>query len=169
LRPYLVGMRNLLTKHGSRSRRGQSLVEFALILPFLLAFAGAGTDLARAYQAWLTLESAARNAAEYAATSSVDASGAQTDAQRIVCLESQRLPGFIAGTGVNPTQTCSAPSVTATFTTSSTDLGASPKNPIGTAVVHVSLPFKTLIPYPFLPNGVMTLSADRTYSVVRGR
>jgi len=88
-------MRNPISKHRSRSRRGQSLVEFALILPFLLAFAGAGTDLARAYQAWLTVESATRNAAEYAATSSVDASDAQTDAQRIVCLESHHVPGFV--------------------------------------------------------------------------
>ena len=146
------------------------MVEFALILPFLLAFAGAGTDLARAYQAWLTLESAARNAAEYAATSSTDATAAQTDAQRIVCLEAQKVPGYVAGTGPKPLETCTAPTVTVTWSTSSDpSVGGNTRNPVGTARVQVSIPFQTLIPYPFLPSGSLTLSADRTYSVVRGR
>ena len=163
-------MRNPLAARRSRSRRGQSLVEFALILPFLLAFAGAGTDLARAYSAWLTLESAARNAAEYTATSSTDATDAQTDAQRIVCLESQKIPGFAAGTGAKPLETCTSPTVTVTWSTSSSQsVGGSTKYPVGTARVQVSIPFSTLIPYPFLPQGSLSLSADRTYSVVRGR
>ena len=162
-------MRKLIHPRRNPSRRGQSLVEFALILPFLLAFAGAGTDLARAYQAWLTVESAARNAAEYAATTSVDAAGAQADGQRIVCLEAQHEPGFVAGTGPNPVATCTAPLVTVTWSSSTTATGASVKNPIVTAQVHVALGFQTLIPYPMLPQGVMNLTADRTFSVVRGR
>jgi len=164
-------MVNLL-KLGRRrrgSRRGQSLVEMALILPFLLAFAGGAADFARAYQAWLTVESASRDAAEFVATNSADAAAATTDARRIVCLEAQSVPGFVPGTGPTPLETCTAPSVTATLSTSTTAVGASTKNPIGTGHVTVSLSFQTLFPYPFLPQGSVTLSADRTYSIVRGR
>ena len=54
-------------RHGAS--RGQSVAEFALLLPVLLAFLGMTIDFARVYQAWITLESATRDAAEYAATS----------------------------------------------------------------------------------------------------
>ena len=153
-----------------RSARGQSLVEMALILPFLLAFAGGATDLARVYQAQLTLESAVRNAAEYVATTSVDSGAAALDAQRIVCLEASKVPGFVAGSGPKPLETCSAPAVTVpTFAISTTATGATAKNPIGTAKVSATLTFSMLFAYPFLPSHSWTLSADASYSVVRNR
>jgi Flp pilus assembly protein TadG len=153
-----------------RSSRGQSMVEMALILPFLLAFVGGATDFARAFQASITLESAARNAAEYVAGNSADSTAAQTDATRVVCLESTGVPGYTPGTGPQPDETCTNPTATITgFAVSTTDLGASTRNPIGTVTVTASAPFDTLIPYPFLPNGGWTLSGNATYSVVRGR
>lgn len=149
-----------------RSSRGQSLVELALILPFLLAFAGAATDFARGYQAWLTLESGVRNAAEYVATNSVNATAAATDARRVVCLEATRIPGFTPGTGATPNETCTAPAVTlVSYSVTTVAAGDS----MGTAHVRAILAFDTLFPYPFLPNGGWTLSADATYSVLRGR
>ena len=142
----------------------------ALILPFLLAFAGGATDLARAYQAWLTIESASRNAAEWVATNSADATAAATDAQHVVCQESQPAPGFTEGIPPNAIQNCVAPVVTVpSFAISTTQTGASAANPIATAHVHVALPFSTLFPYPFLPHDGWTLTADSTYAVVRGR
>jgi Flp pilus assembly protein TadG len=161
-----------LTKHvrPRNSSRGQSLVELALILPFLLGFAGAATDFARVYQASVNLESSVRNAVEYVATNSADATAAATDARRIVCLESTRSPGFTPGTGANPNENCTAPAVTVvSFVVSPTALGASGAYPIGTAHVRATLVFNTLLPYPFLPEGGWTLTADATYSVVRGR
>jgi hypothetical protein len=142
----------------------------ALILPFLLGFAGAATDFARAYQASITLESSVRNAAEYVALNSADATTAGTDAHRVVCLESTNVPGFQPGSGPLPDETCTAPGVTvSSFDVSTTSPGASALNPIGSADVHASVVFQTLLPYPFLPSGGWTLSADATYSVVRGR
>jgi Flp pilus assembly protein TadG len=142
----------------------------ALILPFLLAFAGGATDLARAYQAWLTIESAARNAAEVVATNSADATTALSDAKHHVCLESQTAPGFTPGSPPNAIQNCTAPTTTLpSFAISSTQLGATGANPIATAHVRVTLPFNTLFPYPFVPHGGWTLTSDATYSVVRGR
>lgn len=141
----------------------------ALILPFLLALAGGAVDLARAYSAWLTVESATRNAAEYVATYSADSTGATTDARRIVCTEAQDLPGFVAGGAPDPVANCVAPTIAASLSTSSTDIGATVKNPIGSAHVTVTLQFHTLVPWPLIPSGGITLSADRTYSIVRGR
>lgn len=154
------------TQRSGASRRGQSLVELALILPFLLAFAGGATDLARAYQAWLTIDSAVRNAAEYVATYSANATAGATDAKRIVCLESTNVPGFTPGTVAPVNETCTSPAVSlVSFSVVTVAAG----DPMGTAHVSATLPFDTLFPYPFLPEGGWTLSADATYSVLRGR
>ena len=142
----------------------------ALILPFLLAFAGGATDLARAYQAWLTIESAARNAAEYAATNSADSAAALTDAKSVVCTEAQHLPGFTPGNPPNAIKNCTSPVVTVpSFAISTTQTGATTANPIATAHIRVHLNFNTLFPYPFVPHDGWTLKADATYAVVRGR
>ncbi|MBA3688952.1 MAG: pilus assembly protein [Chloroflexi bacterium] len=142
----------------------------ALILPFLLAFAGGATDLARAYQAWLTIESAARNAAEYVATTSADAATALADARHAVCQESQPAPGFTPGSAPNAIINCTAPTVTVpSFVISTVQTGASAANPIATAQVRATLPFNTIFPYPFVPHDGWTLTGDATYSVVRGR
>jgi len=45
-------------------RRGQSLVEFAIVLPVLLALTGITIDASRVYFQWLDLESATRDAAQ---------------------------------------------------------------------------------------------------------
>ena len=146
------------------------MVEMALMLPFLLGFAGAATDFARAYQASITLESSVRNAAEFVALNSADSTTAGIDALRVVCLESTGIPGFQTGSGPDPDEACLAPNVTVpTFDISISAPGATDKYPIGTANVHASVQFDTLLPYPFLPEGGWTLSADATYSVVRGR
>jgi len=152
--------------HVRRSSRGQSLVELALILPFLVAFAGGATDLARAYQASMTLESGVRNAAEYVAGHSATSTAATTDARRVVCLEATVVPGFTAGTGPSPNETCTAPAVTVSgFAVTTVAAG----DQMGSVHVHAALAFNTLFPYPFMPHDGWTLQADSTYSVLRNR
>lgn len=51
----------------TRSRRGQSFVEFALVLPMLLVLLLGIADFGRVFQAGIVVEAAARNAAEAAA------------------------------------------------------------------------------------------------------
>jgi Flp pilus assembly protein TadG len=51
----------------TRSTRGQSLVEFALVLPMLLVMLLGLADFGRVFTAGITLEAAARNGAEAAA------------------------------------------------------------------------------------------------------
>ena len=60
---------SILSKGRSRrTRRGQSLVEFALVLPVLLAITGVVIDASRVYFQWVDLESATRDAAQYIAS-----------------------------------------------------------------------------------------------------
>jgi Flp pilus assembly protein TadG len=149
--------------------RGQALAEFALILPILVAIVGGAIDLARVYQASLTLESATRNAAESTATSSLDVTGAQSEAQRVVCTETQHLGGFTPGFGGEVT-TCTAPGVVVTaFSRSTTAPGASTRYPLASATVESRLAFQMLIPWPGLPSGGWTLRSSQSYSVIQGR
>ena len=46
-----------------RATRGQSVVEFAIILPVFLALVGATADVARVYSTWIGVHAAARDPA----------------------------------------------------------------------------------------------------------
>src|SRR4051794_17509849 len=54
-------------KRGRRSSRGQSFVEFALILPVLLLILLFGIDFGRVFLGWINLNNVAKVAANYAA------------------------------------------------------------------------------------------------------
>lgn len=98
------------------SSRGQSLVEFALVLPMLLVLLLGIVDFGRVFHAGIVVESAARNAAEVAAQEylqfrrgSVPATAADLDRIRDmalarVCGDAERLPGRVMSGS-----TCSMP------------------------------------------------------------
>lgn len=159
-----------MTTTTRRRHRGQSLVEFAIILPLLLAFLGATVDFARLYQAWVTLQSATRDAAEYAATSATTATQAGTDAQRVVCLATQGLAGFQPGGGGNPA-TCTSPAVSVvSYDRSTTAPGATTRFPVATVRIRATFDFRMLFNYPFLTrDGSWTITADQSYSISQGR
>jgi Flp pilus assembly protein TadG len=157
------------TPRRQRSSRGQALAEFALILPILVMIVGGAIDMARVYQASLTLDSATRNAAESAATVSTDAATAQAEAKRVLCTETQKLAGFVAGSG-GVVATCTTPGVTiASFSRSSTAPGASTRYPLAAVTVTSQLDFRMLIPWPGLPQGGWTLSSTESFSILQGR
>lgn len=61
-------MRRMLpARHRGERTRGQSLVEFALVLPLMLLLLMVAVDFSRAYLGWINLHNAAREAANYAA------------------------------------------------------------------------------------------------------
>ena len=129
-----------------------------MILPLVFGLFGAAVDFARMYNAWINLEAATRDAAEYAATKSVTQADALTQSKRIVC----GAFGKVA--------TCTDPSVTVTFSSSTIAAGASTKNPLATVVVTVSTTFHTLYPYPFVTNrGTLTFGSSRTYAVLQNK
>jgi len=152
------------------------VTEFAIILPVMLAFLGLGIDFARVFQAWITLESATRDAAEAVATDKLVTTNAQALdlAKRTVCLQAQNVPGYTRSGLVSPddVELCTAPTVTVTSLTISTSptVGASPRFPLGTAAIQVSLPFRPLFAYPLITqNGTWTIVTTGSFSILRGR
>jgi Flp pilus assembly protein TadG len=156
-------------RHIATRSRGQSLVEFALILPILLTLTGVAIDVARVYGAWVTLEGATRDAAEQVANDATvtTSSAAATRAKAILCGELASTAGFAAPPG-NPSA-CTSPGSTVTWG-SSTAAPGSARSPLVTVTVASSLPFRTLFAYPlFTQGGAWTLSSTQTYSILQGR
>jgi hypothetical protein len=89
-------------RHLKRSReRGQSVVEFALLAPIMIFLLFAILDLARIYTAMASVESAAREAADYAtsAQGAIAWSDANIDAtvaemKRRACIAASDLPDY---------------------------------------------------------------------------
>jgi Flp pilus assembly protein TadG len=162
-----------LRRRNGRSR-GQSVAEFALLLPVMLAFLGLTIDFARVFQAWITLDSATRDAAEYAATNGTSSSDALTKAKKTICLQAQNIPGFLRSglASPNDVEQCTRPTVTVvTWSTSTSGVdGASGNNPIATVTIRATVPFSPLFAYPFLTqNGTWTVTSQSTFSVAQGR
>ena len=158
--------------------RGQSLVEFSIVLPLLLTMVGVIIDAARVYQAWTNLESATRDAAQYLATSDTDPTspdyttqGTNSDNKAIFIVSEATGFTFTPSATRGSLTDCTGPQLTTTYAADvSFANGGSASNPVGTARVVSCLPFRTLFAYPLLTNnGVWVIKADRTYKVLVGR
>lgn len=167
------GGRRPRTRH-----RGQSLVEFAVVLPVLLAIVGVLIDAARLYEVWTKLESASRDAAQYLATSSTDPTapdytwpGEDADSKAAFILTTATGYDVERSLSADEFATCDAPLVTTTYwQDSATANGGTVSNPVGTATVTACIPFRTLFAYPFLTTeGAIFLRTERTMSVIVGR
>jgi Flp pilus assembly protein TadG len=146
----------------TRSRsRGQSLVEFALVLPILFTLFGATIDFARVYETNVKLESATRDAAEYAATDLTATTTALVlaRAKSVICNQ------------FGQAATCTSPSVTiVTFSSSTTAPGATTQFPLVRVKVAASFTFQTVLPYPLLTSdGSTPLGTTAEFAVLRGR
>lgn len=93
------------------SRSGQSVVEFALVAPLLLILLVAIVDFARVYTTVMSVESSAREAADYGTTLGAAKwqSGAPLDAnvaemRKRACVAASNLPEY-----VGPDATCTNP------------------------------------------------------------
>jgi Flp pilus assembly protein TadG len=156
--------------HRDRRSLGQSLVEFALILPILLTLTGAAIDISRVYGAWVALEGATRDAAEQVATDATITTliAAQTKAKAIVCTQLANTPGFASPPG-NPTS-CTSPTVMATWSFNNTVAPGTARNPQVTVTVATTLPFRTFFGYPlFTQNGAWNVGSNQSYSILQGR
>ncbi len=105
------------------SRRGQALVELALLLPVLILLAMGTLDVGRVFQGYLDLANATREGAAYAALNPTDAN-LTSDVTNVMTTESNGLiPGTLnvtvsfspnnsAGSQVTVTATASYPLLT---------------------------------------------------------
>lgn len=163
-------MRRTMTtrNHARRAQRGQAIAEFALLLPLIVGLVGAAVDFARAFEGSMTLQTAARNAAEAAAYEATTLTQAESIAQQVVCTETQRLPGFAPGSG-GDIATCTNPDVSVTYDRSTTAPGANGTYPLVTVTVTTSLDFALMVPWPFLPHGAWTLGTTQEFQILQGR
>jgi hypothetical protein len=84
-----------------RRRAGQSIVEFALVLPLMLIVLMGILDLARVYTTMLSVESAAREAADFGTTlgaekwqDGVPRATTETEMERRACVAASDLPDY---------------------------------------------------------------------------
>ncbi|MHB9145145.1 MAG: TadE/TadG family type IV pilus assembly protein [Symbiobacteriia bacterium] len=80
-----------MSRRLSRDERGQSLVEFALVVPLLLLLVIGIMEFGRAYSANLALQNAAREGARLAITGATDANITQRVVSSAVGLDSTKL------------------------------------------------------------------------------
>lgn len=119
----------------ARYQRGQSLVEFALLLPLLLIILLGVVDFGRVYFAYVSVTNAARNGAEYASASTEKA--ADLDGIRQAALADTE--NLLNTTPTNPD------------VSAETGLDSQGKT---YASVTVSYTFETLVSWPGMPHSV---------------
>jgi hypothetical protein len=108
-----------------QSSRGQSVVEFALVLPLMMLILLAIVDFGRIYTTMVNVESAAREAADFGTTlGAVHWSAATKDAtvaemERRACIAASNLPDYVGDDPSGVVVTCTNPSFSYCLTTSS--------------------------------------------------
>ena len=132
-----------------RSERGQSLVEFSLVLPIAFVMLVAIGDLARSYTTIMVIESAAREAADFGAYGSLNWDGLASDPasnhartlelmEERACTASRNLSDFRGSR-----TTCTNPSITITLippeskTTAYCGAPDAPSDPVGAGPCRV--------------------------------
>lgn len=100
-----------------RGRAGQSVVEFALVLPLMLIMLLAIVDLARIYTTMMSVESAAREAADYGTTlgagkwqDGTPRTSTEAEMQRRACVAASNLPDYADPDNDPTTGNCTNPS-----------------------------------------------------------
>ena len=148
-----------------RRGRGQSLVEFALVLPLILMLTLIGLDFGRVYLGYINLQNVARIGANFAANNpsawgSTPDTAAQTKYKNQILADATatncRLPKVAGVTQVpNPTFT---------------DTNANGVNDVGdTVAVHVSCAFDVITPgISNVVGGSVAVSAGSTFPVKTG-
>jgi Flp pilus assembly protein TadG len=169
--------------------RGQSLAEFALIAPVMLGLLGVSVDFARLFFAWVDLEAATRDAAQYVASDPAflqNGSGyydpndstnycaaypctaaPSTDAKTVVDAATGK--SFTKSSSQTDCTTAKVWAILATPDTSTAN-GGTTANPVASVHVTACFPFRTFVSYPIITtNGTWIVRADRTMTTIVGR
>ena len=147
------------TRREAASRRGQAMVEFALLLPLVALFLVITVDFGRLYFSYIQITNAAREAAAFGAGQPTNGAGIQARALQETNAQRQR-----GETAVTLTSSCADQSG-ATIACSTATGGVGPGNTI-TVVITERFTFLTPLVNNFFGNNlVMSTSATAT---VRG-
>jgi hypothetical protein len=171
------------TSRAHHRGRGQSLVEFALVLPVLLALTGISIDASRVYFQWVDLESATRDAAQYissdpgliasggsyltgggyfdpndttnwcGATWTTCTAAPSADAKSLIDAATQRT--FTVSSAQTDADCSTSPRVWAVMQApdATASNGGNPTYPVVTVRVTACLAFRTLFQYPLVSDG----------------
>ena len=120
--------------------RGQAVLEFALVAPVLMVLALGVVDFGRVYASAVTVEAAAREAADFGSWH-LNESDWQSEARRRACSAALPLDGYV---GADDGATCSNPAV---------ELFSNETTASGVPIVRARLTydFETTLQLPFLP------------------
>lgn len=121
--------------------RGQSLVEFAVMLPLLVLILALAADFGRAFTAYIAISSAAREGAAYGMLSTSNSTNAA---------------------GIRAAALADAPSIWGTAPTVSAPAPTTDSQGYKKVTVTVNYTFSTVIPIPPIPSSV---SMSRTVSM----
>lgn len=147
-------------RRARRHATGQSLVELALILPVLLILLLIAIDFGRLFSSWVTLNNAARVAANYAAAYPGDPFGAGSTYATQVNNEGFGSLGSTCSTAGVPQPV---------FTDTTVDANTTTKNMGDEATVSISCTFKVMTPMVAAVVGSnLPLSASSTFTIRTG-
>lgn len=134
----------------ARRSRGQAVAEFALVLPVIALLAIAIADFGRVYAAAVSVEAAAREAADYGSWNTGTAAW-QSEATRRACSAMQVVEGYV---GAADGSSCTNPTVT---------ISTNEVTSAGVPLVHVQLSFQfaTLVHVPPIPANVTIVRDSR--------
>lgn len=154
--------RVLTRPHATRKRSaGQSVAEFALIVPVLLILLLAAIDFGRLFSSWVTINNSARVAANYAAANPGDPFGAGSTYATQVNNE-----GFGS---LNSTCSTAGGIPQPVFTDTAVDTNTTTKDLGDTATVSISCGFRVITPIISAVVGSnLPLSASSTFTVRTG-
>jgi len=168
-----------------RRRAGQSVVEFALVAPIMLVILLGILDLARVYTTMMSVESAAREAADYGTTlgagkwqDGVPKDGTVAEMQRRACIAASDLPDYVDPDADPATGNCTNPAFGCAITPGG-DCSASAagcedplREPPCDVTVTLTYDFHLLAPLNFEFMGVtygipstLTFSRDSTFAM----
>ena len=173
---------------GRRGASGQSVVEFALVLPLMLILLLAIVDFARIYTTAMSVESAAREAADFGTTYGAekwDATNSPTaleDMQTRACVAASTLPDYEGDDPTGTTVACTNPAFAYCVTPSDggtcaalngADVCEDPMRPTPCAItVTLSYDFHLIAPFNIdvfgtnvgVPN-VVSFDRDSTFAI----
>jgi hypothetical protein len=167
-----------------RRRAGQSIVEFALVAPIMLVILLGILDLARIYTTMMSVESAAREAADYGTTlgagkwqAGAPQAGTVAEMKRRACVAASDLPDYVDPDSPS-TGNCTNPAFACTITPGGSCDVPSPgcedplREPPCAVTVTLTYDFKLLAPLNFEFMGVtygipstLTFSRDSTFAM----
>lgn len=152
-------IRPRISERESGRSRGQSLTEFAVVLPVFLLIMLFAVDFGRAFYSWVTVTNAARVAANYAGLNPDGPFGAGSTYDSLVRQDA------LGGTCLIPAGAPPQP----TFQDSTLDSNATPKDLGDKATVSISCSFRVLTPVVgnIVGNDV-TIAASANFTIRTG-